>query len=122
MKRLFSEREGAQGRSKAQRPATADGDWPVSLLHSCSPFFSSADLPQGDRPRRRACQADVAVRPPMRETARGKEDRGPRQRPVFCRVGASCERFSHVVDNACMRPRANARNRDTDPTYANAIA
>lgn len=26
---------------------------PVSLLHSYSPFFSSADLPQGDRPRRR---------------------------------------------------------------------
>lgn len=123
MKRLFSRSAKERKDDRAAQRPTGHGDRPVSLLHSLLSLF----LP---RPIFRrvtdldVAPADVAVRPPMGETARGKEDQGPRQRPVFCRVGASCERFSHAVDNACVRSRARvigipirlARSRSRDVT------
>jgi len=114
----------------------------VSLLHSSSPFSSPADLPQGDRPRRRACRR--CARPASgsegerrsgggagrgrcwERTARekGREERVHVNGRFFAEsAGASCGRFSHVVgDNACVsacvRARARVLNRDADPTGA----
>jgi len=87
---------------------------PVSLLHSYSPFFSSADLPQGDRPRRR-------VSPTSRSGRRWERWHGGSGTTSTAGFFADSAQAANVSATLSLITRAwvrAQRNRDTDSRRA----
>lgn len=113
MKRLFSVREGAQGRPKAQRPT----GWSIGRCLSCIPtlpFSSRADLPQGDRPQRR-------VSPTSRSGRRWERWHGGSGTTSTAGFFADSAQAADVSATLSLITRAWARaqrNRDTDSRRA----
>jgi len=88
----------------------------VSLLHSSSPFSSPADLPQGDRPRRRACRR--CARPAS--GSEGERKRAGEERAARGEGGANGERERErgSTSTADFLPSRPARATDVSATLS----